>query len=99
MREYAIPALLGLAAVILVGGTFQDFFNKERINPITKRTPQLSVVEGMYDSDNNGWGSCSIYINGQRVDNLECSTAYWINFGCKAKVGIMSGGNPADSSQ
>lgn len=53
---------------------------------------------GVYDTDNNGYGTCAIYVNGARVDVVECSAEYF-NFTdiCKVKSGVMAGATPGDT--
>lgn len=105
-------ALAGVAALLLlllvfISVFYQKLYQLWDASIVTKScekyyrqvaTGSFSAV-GNYDSDGNGSGTCTIYVNGVRAEVVECPNDFWFNTNmCKPSKNIFSGADSADQT-
>ena len=87
----AIFALFCLVAIMTIIGTLNRTYRNWQADTVSKVCQSYYEREvsptvpfkavGSYDSDEDGYGSCGVYIGGKRVDVLECDASLLFNTG------------------
>jgi hypothetical protein len=82
---YVAAAAVVVSAAAVFGGYYYRLAEADKVNHVCQEfyarnaSTNNYTVEASYDSDGDGYGSCSVWQDGRLIVELECTTGFWFN--------------------